>query len=158
MSQRGEATYPEDPGNGRSGFDLIEDPSAPYGRGADGSPFTAADYDSRYVISGNNWDNYPPNDGAVRGSRIVYEDLGAFIRDYGGQLDRIGPPRGDYLALKPDVNNCEFTGYMPSGWTVEISKIAPAFGRPGGGLQILVHNEFGNVIRVADLEEMGILR
>lgn len=177
MSQHGEATYPEDPVNGRSGFDLIEDPSAPYGRGADGSPFTSEDYDSRYVFSGNNWDNYPPNDGAVRGSRIVYENLGAFIRDYGDQLDRIGPPRGDYLALKPDglsasfeqrslpvrslandVYDYEFTGYLPSGWTVEISKIAPAFGRPGGGFQILVHNEVGDVIRVADLEEMGVLR
>ncbi len=50
-----------------------------------------------------------------------------------------------------------FTGKLPSDMTVQISKIAPAFGQPGGGLQVLVLNSKGESVSVADLIKKGIL-
>ncbi|MFE7845750.1 TNT domain-containing protein [Microbacterium sp. NPDC057407] len=176
MSAHGTSTYPANPG-GHTGFALVDDPAAPYGRDASGAPLTQADYDSRYVFAGNNWDNYPPNAGAVRGSRVQYTDIDAFVRDYGVSLDRIGPPSGDYLGLRPDgvpatfeqrglpvsslkkqVFNCELTGYLPDNWSIEISEIAPAFGQPGGGLQLLIRDAAGNKLPVSTLDAAGVLK
>lgn len=176
MSQHGHTTIPADPGTGRSGFDYVQDPAAPYGRHPDGAPLTAAEYDARYVTAAHNWDNYPPNAGAVRGTRIAYSDVDAFVRDYGAYLDRVGEPTGKYLGLRPDgvpanfesrglpisslkeqIHTYELTGFLPDEWRIEISEIAPAFGREGGGIQVLVKNDSGSVVRVSDLIKAGVV-
>jgi hypothetical protein len=176
MSAHGTSTYPSNPG-GHNGFALVDDPAAPYGHHADGTPLTQSDYDARYVFAGNNWDNYPPNAGATRGSRVEYTDIDAFVRDYGDLVDRVGPPSGDYLGLRPDgvsatfeqrglpigslrkpVFNYQLTGYLPDNWTIEISEIARAFGQPGGGLQLLVRDTTGAKVPVSTLDAAGVLK
>ncbi|MGZ0067978.1 glycohydrolase toxin TNT-related protein [Microbacterium arborescens] len=176
MAQHGHATMPEKPAAGRSGFDIVGDTGAPYGRHPDGTPLSAAEYDARYTTAPYNWDNYPPNAGAVRGTRVEYSSIQAFIRDYGLQLDRVGKPNGPYLGLMPDgvpatfedrslpisslgkpLSNYQLSGSLPDGWSIEVSRIAPAFGRQGGAMQVLVKNAAGEHVPVSELEAAGVL-
>lgn len=165
----GQSTYPvETPVNEKT-FDLIDDPQAPYGREPDGTPLSQSAYDSRYVFS-NGHDNYPPNSGAVRGTRVVYDDYAALQRDYGTSVDRIGYPGGTYLGLRVDGISPPFearslpisslgkpfatydlTGSLPPGWKIEVSEIAPAVGRAGGGVQVRYIDANGESVPVTDL-------
>ncbi|QAY60099.1 DUF4237 domain-containing protein [Microbacterium protaetiae] len=154
---------------------LRADPGAPYGRFDDGTPLSKQDYDDRYVF-GNGHDNYPPNAGAVRGSRVHYDDWDAFQRDYGTEMDRIGHPGGSYIGVKEDgvspsfeqrslptsslqkeFHNYQTGGSLPGGWKVEASEIAPGFGHQGGGIQLRVLDASGNPVNVATLLKMGLL-
>lgn len=100
----------------------------------------------------------------------------AFIRDYGAQLDRVGETDGKYLGLRPDgvpatfeerglpigslgkpVFNYRLTGYLPEGSRIEISEIAPAFGREGGGFQLLIRNDEGRILTIDELDELGVI-
>jgi hypothetical protein len=137
---------------------------------------TKLEYEQRYVNKdGSN--HYPPNGGAVPGTIVDYHDANAFIRDYGHQLDRIGHPGGKYLALMDDgapatfsqrglsVDNLAkpygqygFTGNLPHGWNIRISEVTPAFGGTGGGLQVQIIRETGEVMSVVDLLVMSVLR
>ena len=175
LDQHGVSAMPERTTVNEGTFDLVEDPLAPYGRFADGTPLSQGDYDSRYVFP-NGHDNYPPNAGAVRASRIVYDDYPALQRDYGAAVDRIGSDGGDYLGVRVDgaraafeerslpisalakpVNDYALTGVLPKGWHVEVSEIAPGCGRPGGGLQIRFLDGFGDAVRVDRLKLEGLL-
>jgi len=166
--------------------DLIADPTAPWGRDASGDPFTQEQYESLYNKSGPNgepWQNYPPNAGAVPGSRVEYNSMEAFVRDYGipdrgvVPVDRLGKVDGDYLAVMPNDHPASFeqrslpiynltqpyhqyglTGTLPDGWKIEVSEVAPAFGREGGGIQVLVVDSDGANVLVSRLEKMGLLR
>jgi hypothetical protein len=166
--------------------DLIADPAAPWGRDASGNAFTQEQCESLYNKSGPNgepWQNYPPNAGAVPGSRVEYDSIDAFIRDYGipdrgvVPLDRLGKVDGDYLAVMPNGHPAPFeqrslpiynltqpyhqyglTGTLPDGWKIEVSEVAPAFGREGGGIQVLVVDSDGANVLVSRLEKMGLLR
>jgi len=157
---------------------LVADPGAPYGRNTDGTPLTKEQYEQRYVEHGaDNWDHYPPNAGAAPGSIIRYHDVEAFIHDYGPHLDRIGDDRGKYLGLRPDgipasfeqrslpiasldqpYHQYQLTGHLPDGWRIEISEVAPGFGRTGGGIQLRVLNTDMNPVRVKEAELEGVLR
>jgi len=165
--------------------ELVEDPEAPYGRDAGGTPLSKEEHEQRYNQIGPNeerWDHYPPNDGAVPGTRVQYDSANAFVRDYGFgsdrsvEFDRIGGENGKYLGLMPDgipasfearglpissltkdYFRYSFTGYLPDRWHIEISEIASAFAREGGGLQVLVTNERGIVMTIEDLLDKGIL-
>ena len=46
---------------------------------------------------------------------------------------------------------------LPDGWSIEVSEIAPAFGREGGGLQALIYNAAGEKVPVRQLLEDGVL-
>ena len=104
------------------------------------------------------------------GTRVSDDSVDAFIRDYGPNLDRIGRPSGEYLAVMPDgapisfearslpVTSLELphhsyalTGRLPEGWTIEISEVSPAFGRDGGGLQVLITDASGEAVSVSSL-------
>lgn len=165
--------------------DLISDPSAPWGRDADGNALTQEQYESRYDKVGPDGDhhqNWPPNAGAVPGTRVVYESLDALLRDYGASdhtllVDRIGRIDGDYLAVMPHGVPATFEerslpifslsqpyasytmmGTLPEGWTLEISQVAPAFARGGGALQLLIIDDLGEAVRIPALKQLGILR
>ena len=165
--------------------DLISDPSAPWGRDADGNALTQEQYESRYDKVGPDGDhhqNWPPNAGAVPGTRVVYESLDALLRDYGASdhtllVDRIGRIDGDYLAVMSDGVPATFEerslpifslsqpyaaytmmGTLPEGWTLEISQVASAFARDGGALQLLVIDDLGEAVRIPALKQLGILR
>ena len=158
-----------------SGHDLVgsPDPSS-YGH----TGLSRAEYEAAYVLRHNDWDNYPPNSGAVRDTRRVFSDPAAFIAHFGAQLDRIGGEGGRYLGLRPDgipatweqralpvstlsetVHDYEFTGRLPQDWSIEISRIAPGFGQAGGGLQVQVLNQHGEAMRMSDLlkPQVGVI-
>ena len=165
---------------------LISDPEAPWGRDASGNPLTQEQHESLYNEVGPNgeqWQNYPPNAGAVPGSRAAYDSLDAFVRDYGVPrdgvvyVDRLGKVDGEYLAVMPDGHPAPFEGrslpvfnltqpyrdYMlggvlPDGWTIEVSAVAPAFARDGGAVQVLVFDENGVEVNVSRLQKVGLLR
>jgi hypothetical protein len=170
--------YPTPNSDNQSTFDLVERPDEPYGHDSNGSPLSKQEYDERYNSLGPNgehWFNYPPNDGAVPGSRVLYDSGEAFLRDYGPHLDRIGGDNGRYLGVMPDGIPPSFEARalpvtsldlpyqqfklteLPEGWTIEISKIAPAFGRDGGGMQVLIYDELGDKVPVRQLTEDGVL-
>ncbi|KRD04876.1 hypothetical protein ASE48_19685 [Mycobacterium sp. Root265] len=164
---------------------LISDPDAPWGRDDDGSPLSQDQYESVYNKSGPNgdhWQNWPPNAGAVPETRLVYDRLDAFIRDFGTldgnlEVDRIGKFEGDYLAVMSDgipatfeqrslpiysltqpYHQFEMSGDLPDGWTVEVSEVAPAFGRDGGGTQVRILDADGNAVLIPRLKGLGILQ
>lgn len=61
-------------------------------------------------------------------------------------------------SLVHPVSNYTFTGTLPPGYTIEVARIAPAFGQPGGGMQLLVKDEFGDVQTIQRLLHTGVLR
>jgi hypothetical protein len=113
---------------------------------------------------------------------VIYDSLSAFERDYGVQgggisVDRIGKLDGDYLALMPDgvpatfeerslpiynltqpYSQYNLAGHLPPDWSVEVSEVAPAFGRPGGGIQILILDHSGDPVFIPELRSRGLLR
>lgn len=98
------------------------------------------------LLESNGCGHYPPNDGAVRCTRVDYSCLDAFTRHYDGQFDCTAPPGGEYLGLKVDGVAASFevrvlpigslakdcfsyalnTVPLPVDWSIEVSKIAPA--------------------------------
>jgi hypothetical protein len=151
-------------GSNADTLSLVRDVNEPYGHDANGNPLDASGHDARYTHpaqAGDQWTrhNYPPNAGAVRGSILHYDNIASVIGDYGGQLDRIGGTGGDYLGVKIDGKAAffeeralpleslgkEYHSYtldpnatLPPGWRIEVSEIAPAFGRDGGGIQLRI--------------------
>lgn len=165
---------------------LIGDPDAPWGRDTNGVPLTKSEYESLFNKvgpEGQEWQNYPPNAGATPGTRVVYDSMDAFTRDFGPhgdgsvRVDRLGKVDGDYLGLMPDGLPATFeqrslpiynltqpyhqyllSGDLPTGWRVEVSEVAPAFAREGGGIQVRVLDALDRPITVSTLKEIGLLR
>ena len=186
MAEHGvHSPYPPVTDINRRTFELVSDPDAPWGRGPAGKAYSKLEYDERFTlpktdpVTGKHWDDYPPNDGAVPGSRRDYDDLAAYVREHGNDLDRIGKETGNYLGVMEGgrpatfeqrglpVNSLELPYYSyrladswPPGienWTIEYSKIAPAFGRPGGGYQLLIRDQEGVIVPVKELLEAKVL-
>lgn len=121
--------------------------------------------------------DWPPNDGYA-GEPTVYSSVEEYIRDFGGDVDRIGPPAGNYLgaiedghpasfeerALRPDSVNdhyyqYEFTGQqLPEGWTIKSGKVAPWGQQPGGATQLQVVDQNGEAVPVSRLIKDHILK
>jgi hypothetical protein len=150
---------------------LLTDPQAPFGRAADGHPYSRAEFEARYVDENGNF-RYPDNAGAVKGRRLNFTDVAEFQEHYGDVLDRFGgdgkyfSPDGtpfEARALPPDslgdpYQRLRLTGELPPSWKIEVSEVAPAFGRDGGGLQIRVLDANGQAMRMSELQDHGILR
>jgi hypothetical protein len=49
------------------------------------------------------------------------------------------------------------TGELPPNTVIEVSQVAPAFGREGGGLQIRILDSNGQALRITELREQGII-
>lgn len=164
---------------------LIDDPAAPWGRDADGTPIPSQnDWNSRYALpDAPNGDaggvRWPTNDGAVAGTRVHYDDVSALLNDYPefSRLDRIGRWSGDYLTvegtpfemrgLTPGHRAMDYFGFdltppLPKGVKIEVSVIDEALGYPGGGWQIRFFRsgpsgapKFLSVDDLIDLEVLG---
>ena len=79
---------------------LRSDPTAPYGRrGPGGVRYTRWQYAKRFHIKGPGGIAWPPNQGAVIGTKLDYSDAYQYVHDFGDWMDRFGPPSGKYLAL-----------------------------------------------------------
>lgn len=150
------------------------DAAHPWGTNpANGQPFTQDEFFERYVKSdgGIRW---PPNDGAVAGSKHQFTSVSDYQAAYGSDLDRIGYPGGEYLGFPPGtpypdralfpsslgkpLYEYHLTGNeLPAGYRIEVSEIAPAFGQPGGGRQMVVLGPDGEAVPVAKLVADDIL-
>lgn len=164
-------------------LDLVQDAQAPYGRFEDGTPLTKAEYDERYVFpDGSN--RYPSYDGAVPGTRVTYTDPVSYIANHGSDFDRVGHPGGKYLAVVEDGVPAPFEArglpidslakpydsysfaadaamrMTEDGIQIQVSRVAPAFGQPGGALQtIFLRPKDGRLVEmtVQDLLDAGYL-
>jgi len=151
---------------------LVLDPQAPFGRDAAGDPYSREDFEARYVKENGDF-RYPDNDGAVKDRRLEFSDVGEFQKHYGNVLDRFGDEGGRYFspdgtpyearALPPDslgkaYLRMRLAGELPPGWRIEVSEVAPAFGRDGGGLQIRILDAKDQAMRMSELEEQGIVK
>lgn len=56
------------------------------------------------------------------------------------------------------LHGCRLTGSLPPGWRIEVSKIAEAFGQPGGGIQVLVLDRANEPMPVAKLLKKKVLQ
>jgi hypothetical protein len=171
---------PIDPNNvDRDVAKLIRDPEAPFGRDSQGHPYTEQEYAQRFNkvgVKGQHWFNFPPNDGAVPGTRVAYTDTAKYLRDYGSRLDRIGDDGGKYLAVMEDSQPASWEqralhvdslcdpyraytlGDLPEGWTIEVSEVAPGVGQPGESIQVRIFDGDGRVQIVDKLIRLGVLR
>ncbi|WP_196250771.1 TNT domain-containing protein [Cellulomonas sp. JZ18] len=86
----------------------------------------------------------------------------------------MGLPNGSYLGFPPGapwgdralfpsslddpVDAYRLAGDLPDGWRIQVSEIAPAFGQPGGGMQVLVFNDKNKTVPVTELINAGILQ
>ncbi|MET0854950.1 MAG: glycohydrolase toxin TNT-related protein [Microterricola sp.] len=144
---------------------MIEDPQAPYGRGDDGQPYSREDWESRYTDA-NGRPIYPGNDGGTVGSFVRFDNVDDFVAHYGDTLDRFGRDSGDFLAfpetsfearslppsnLRDNYSVFQIANDLPDGYRIEVSEIAPAFGRDGGGLQVRFLDETGTPVPVSEL-------
>ena len=95
-----------------------------------------------------------------------------FQAHYGDVLDRLGAEGGRYMslpetsfearALPPGSLNeplltMRLTGELPPNTVIEVSEVAPAFGRKGGGLQIRILDSNGQAMRITELRQQGII-
>jgi Tuberculosis necrotizing toxin len=151
---------------------LVVDPQAPFGRDAAGHPYSREEFEARYVKENGDF-RYPEgNDGAVKGRRLQITDVAEFQKHYGDVLDRFGgdgkyfSPDGtpfEARALPPDSLGKPYTRMriadeLPPGWKVEVSEVAPAFGREGGGLQIRILDANSQAMRMSELQALGIVK
>ncbi|MFK4299238.1 hypothetical protein ABH924_004419 [Arthrobacter sp. GAS37] len=154
---------------------LTERPGEMYGHDANGVPYTRQQARELFLDAQGN-PRWPLNDGKVPGSEHLYTDMNEFIAQYGPKTDRIGMAEdggGKYFAPQGTptgqrsldlsfqtkvLHDYEFTGTLPDGWTVESSKVEPAFGQDGGGTQFRILNEKGNPVDVDELKNEGVIR
>lgn len=163
----------------RETWRLFDDPNEIYGHDAHGNPLDKSGYDERYrelQPNGDIWDNYPPNQGASTGTRVAFDDLKSYTDIFGKDLDRIGETGGKFLGIREDglpatfeerslpISSLDqpyyqyrFTDNLPEGYKIEVSEIAPGFGRDGGGLQLRIFNTAGKEVRVRDLIDLGVI-
>lgn len=157
---------------------LDADPTAPYGHRPDGSRYTdGADWSRDNVdrVHGSTYGtmHWAPNDGAVFGTRVRFTDLDSFNRVAGNlHIDRLGRTSGSYMGLgggtfaerglpPNQVGQDQFwhvrvrpDAELPPGWSIEVSRIAQAYGQPGGGLQLVVRDAGGEGVTLDRLNKI----
>ncbi|OBI57070.1 hypothetical protein A5705_20075 [Mycobacterium sp. E787] len=160
--------------------ELIRDPEAPFGRDPQGHAYTGEQYAERFnklSQDGDHWANFPGNDGAVPGTKVIFTDGNQFIKFYGNQLDRIGLESGKYLAVMEDGIPAFWEGRalhvdslaqpynayvfksLPENWMIEVSEVAPGLGQPGGSIQVRILNSEGRAMTAEELTDpdVGVL-
>ena len=170
---------------GVKGADLAEDYKKILGERPDGTTYTYKEWERQhghYSVSRKSWwpkwvTDWPPN-GGYAGEPVVFSSVDDYVRQFGGDVDRIGDPRGNYLgaieggkpasfearSLKPtSVNDYyyqyEFTGeQLPEGWTIKSGKVAGWGQQPGGATQLQVLGDDGEPVSVNRLLQEGILK
>lgn len=158
------------------------DPDAWYGRSEpDGTPYSHNQYAERYHRPGTAEKpdvNWPPNEGAVRGTKLDYHGAYKFIRDFGDRMDRLGQPNGKFMGLMEDgvsssyearaihyTSLCEelltyrlIPEKFPKEWTIRVMDTAPALGQPGGSLGLKFFDEDDTELYVGGLFDKGALQ
>lgn len=171
--------------DGYKGADLAKQRELILGERPDGTSYTYKEWQAQHgheVLNNQTWlskwvVDWPPNDGYA-GEPTIYSSVEDYVRDFGGDVDRIGHPAGNYLgaieggtpasfeerSLQPtSVNDYyyqyEFTGeQLPEGWTIKSGKVAGWGQQPGGATQLQVLGDDGKPVSVNRLLEEGILK
>ena len=171
--------------DGYKGANLAKQRELILGERPDGTSYTYKEWQAQHghdVLNNQTWlskwvVDWPPNDGYA-GEPTIYSSVEDYVRDFGGDVDRIGHPAGNYLgaieggtpasfeerSLQPtSVNDYyyqyEFTGeQLPEGWTIKSGKVAGWGQQPGGATQLQVLGENGKPVSVQDLLDKGVLR
>ena len=171
--------------DGYKGANLAKQRELILGERPDGTSYTYKEWQAQHghdVLNNQTWlskwvVDWPPNDGYA-GDPTIYSSVEDYVRDFGGDVDRIGHPAGNYLgaieggtpasfeerSLQPSSVNdyyyqYEFTGeQLPEGWTIKSGKVAGWGQQPGGATQLQVLGENGKPVSVQDLLDKGVLR
>ena len=171
--------------DGYKGADLAKQRELILGERPDGTSYTYKEWQAQHgheVLNNQTWlhkwqVDWPPNDGYA-GEPTIYSSVEDYVRDFGGDVDRIGHPGGSYLgaieggkpasfeerSLQPtSVNDYyyqyEFTGeQLPEGWTIKSGKVAGWGQQPGGATQLQVIKDDGKAASITDLLKEGILK
>ena len=171
--------------DGYKGADLAKQRELILGERPDGTSYTYKEWQAQHgheVLNNKTWlskwvVDWPPNDGYA-GEPTIYSSVEDYVRDFGGDVDRIGHPAGNYLgaieggtpasfeerSLQPtSVNDYyyqyEFTGeQLPEGWTIKSGKVAGWGQQPGGATQLQVLGADGRPVSVQQLLNKGVLR
>ena len=181
----GEAPPTEGLVDGYKGANLAKQRELILGERPDGTSYTYKEWQAQHgheVLNNQTWlskwvVDWPPNDGYA-GEPTIYSSVEDYVRDFGGDVDRIGHPAGSYLgaiedgtpasfeerSLQPtSVNDYyyqyEFTGeQLPEGWTIKSGKVAGWGQQPGGATQLQVLGEDGKPVSVNRLLQERILK
>lgn len=159
---------------------LRRDPTAPYGRvGPGGDRYTRWQYAKRFHIKGPVGKAWPPNEGAVLGTKLDYTDAVQFVYDFGDRIDRFGFPSGKYFALMENGSSASYEaraihyesiykplerytlvpGNLPSGWKIRVMDTAYALGQAGGSAGLVFFDENGAPQTVTTLaDDLEVLR
>lgn len=181
----GEAPPTEGLVDGYKGANLAKQRELILGERPNGTSYTYKEWQAQHgheVLNNQTWlskwvVDWPPNDGYA-GEPTIYSSVEDYVRDFGGDVDRIGHPAGSYLgaiedgtpasfeerSLQPtSVNDYyyqyEFTGeQLPEGWTIKSGKVAGWGQQPGGATQLQVLRANGKPVSVQELLDKGVLR
>ena len=171
--------------DGYKGANLAKQRELILGERPDGTSYTYKEWQDQHGhwgIDPHTWlqkwkVDWPPNDGYA-GDPTIYSSVEDYVRDFGGDVDRIGHPAGNYLgaieggtpasfeerSLQPSSVNdyyyqYEFTGeQLPEGWTIKSGKVAGWGQQPGGATQLQVLGDDGKPVSVNRLLQEGILK
>lgn len=136
-----------------------------------GGALTAEDWAARYIDEYGNLRPVPAN-GGVPDKRVRYSDAQAFIKDFSDAIDQVGAPDGEVFtvlggdfeqrALLPEAANqrlhsYRLSGSLPAGWQIEVGQTAPAFGRSGGAMYVVVLGANGQKMNAFELLDTGVL-
>lgn len=149
--------------------------SEPWGHDANGDRLNKATWSERYVNPGGKM-QWAPNDGAVPGTRVQYDSIASFTSDWGNlAIDRLGELSGTFMgvgggdfnarALPPSqakatlFHEVEWKSgaTLPAGYSIEIARIADAYGQDGGGLQMVVRDPNGKFVKLQDLMDLKLV-
>jgi hypothetical protein len=155
-----------------------------YGRPKpDEEPYTYEQYAERYHRPGTGGKpdvNWPPNEGAVRDTRLLYSNAERFVdvEEFGDRIDRIGLTSGQFFGLIEDscpasyearaihyeslykrlrtytLNPEKFRGR----WRICVMETARALGQPGGSLGLIFFDGKGKRLSARQLTRSGALR
>lgn len=155
------------------------------GRDSSGGAHDLQDFAHKYALpqdNGEMWYNFPDNNGAVPGTTRT-ATVSQFESIFGGrELSRSGADTGrmaapvdhgrfyswDQVGLPPKnlyepFHRYEFTPgaddiLAKKKITMVVEQVAPALGRPGGGMQVRWLDVEGNALTIFDLGELKVLR
>ena len=166
--------------SGRYGFDDAVNPAHALGVNPDGSPRSMKDfmdvfYDEKkkspvwpYDVAGER-----KNGALLNENYHEYTSIQPFIDEHSADLCRLGDPGGKFAAAinkdgtlpsfgerglhpfslgAPDMR-ARLTGELPDGCIVKYGEVAPAFGQPGGAIQLQI---WGPNKRTGELEELTL--
>ena len=171
--------------DGYKGADLAKQRELILGERPDGTSYTYKEWQAQHgheVLNNQTWlskwqVDWPPNDGYA-GDPTIYSSVEDYVRDFGGDVDRIGHPAGSYLgaieggkpasfeerSLQPTSVNDYYYQYestgeqLPEGWTIKSGKVAGWGQQPGGATQLQVLGDGGRPVSVQELLDKGVLR